>query len=531
MLCQPFYTIQNVVFVNSLFMMFEILSGIMFSSEKPHTKDNAMNCLKIYFSEIFNVDEKVIDSYGAIDVSLISDMPLFIDPFLLFNSEKEEYQAIHAEMIKYLLFLQEEAIKHPIAEPGMINSWFRFSEVKQNWLGFSREGNSGRGLGKDFAINLHRELLSTFRGFGSETITRGSHIEKLCLISRLVGRDKISDFTANFAKKYLLEYTQEFAKTYLDKSQCMECQISHVDFNYSTKTWQTRKYYLPYFNNDYVLLTPSNILTRGNTFIHRGDMFSVLQRIAPSIEDRALKFQLNQYLTEVLKEKGITKEEREAELDKLLKQYPDIIDYYIREKENTGDLAVKDSKKHVTETVQLLVRQLSDLAKRLHDETDFYEVGNSSHDEAYKRVMFLKHIIEDRDGYRYFYVDEKPVRRENDLQIMYMCVWFGTEFDVNREVNNGRGPADFKVSYGRRDSTLVEFKLASNSKLKQNLDKQVEIYKKANCTDRAIKVILFFSEDELAKVEKILNELGLSGCQDIVLINAIDNKVSASNAK
>ena len=85
------------------------------------------------------------------------------------------------------------------------------------------------------------------------------------------------------------------------------------------------------------------------------------------------------------------------------------------------------------------------------------------------------------------------------------------------------------MSNGSKDSSLVEFKLASNSKLKKNLENQVEIYKKANCTDRAIKVILYFTEDEYNKVTKILNELQLSGCPDIVLIDAIDNKISASN--
>ena len=60
--------------------------------------------LKIYFSDFFDVDEDIIESYGAVNISLINDMPLFVDPFLLFNSEKPEYQQIHAEIIRYLLF-------------------------------------------------------------------------------------------------------------------------------------------------------------------------------------------------------------------------------------------------------------------------------------------------------------------------------------------------------------------------------------------------------------------------------------------
>lgn len=131
--------------------------------------------------------------------------------------------------------------------------------------------------------------------------------------------------------------------------------------------------------------------------------------------------------------------------------------------------------------------------------------------------------------HRLFYLNGHPLKRENDLQIMYRLVWYATDFDVNREVNNGRGPVDFKISKGSKDATLVEFKLASNSKLKKNLENQVEVYKKANGTDRAIKVILFFSDAELEKVTRILNELGIAGCPDIVLIDARDNKLSASN--
>ena len=114
------------------------------------------------------------------------------------------------------------------------------------------------------------------------------------------------------------------------------------------------------------------------------------------------------------------------------------------------------------------------------------------------------------------------------LQNIAPSVEDATEYDVNREVNNGRGPVDFKVSKGSKDSTLVEFKLASNTKLRKNLENQVEIYKKANCTNRAIKVILYFTEEEYAKVTGILNDLKLHECDDIVLINAIDNKPSAS---
>lgn len=490
-----------------------------------------MEGLKIYFSDFFGIDEDLIESYGAVNISLINDMPLFVDPFLLFNSEKDEYQDIHKEIIRYLLFLQEQADKYKDLPVGMMSSWYLFSEVKQTWLGFSLEGNDGRGLGQSFAKNLHKGLQTIFADFGKETVTKSPHLEKLCLISPLVGRDKISDFTTNFTKKYILEYNQQFAIENLDDSQCKKFNVPKVEFNYETHTWITHEYLLPCFNGDYVLLTPRDMLTRDETFINRNDMIGNLQNIAPSIEDAGLRFQLNQYLSEVLpkKKKEMSKTDKEKAATSLIQNNPEIIDYYIKYKEENEEQAASISKQVVQEVKILFNTQLQELTKMLYQKTDFYKAKSSSYEEAYKRVQYLKTVIEDMDGYRIFYLDGKPIKRENDLQIMYRLVWYATEFDVNREVNNGRGPVDYKISKGSINSSLVEFKLASNSKLKKNIQNQVEIYKKANCTDRAIKVILFFTDQEQSKLYDVLNELGLSGCRDIVLIDARNNKLSASN--
>ena len=98
-------------------------------------------------------------------------------------------------------------------------------------------------------------------------------------------------------------------------------------------------------------------------------------------------------------------------------------------------------------------------------------------------------------------------------------------------MNNGRGPVDFKVSRGNKDKTLIEFKLASNSKLRQNLEKQVKVYEAANRTKSSLKVIFYFTSAEFSKVKKAIKELGLVDDESIYLIDCRnDNKPSASNA-
>ena len=115
--------------------------------------------------------------------------------------------------------------------------------------------------------------------------------------------------------------------------------------------------------------------------------------------------------------------------------------------------------------------------------------------------------------------------------MLFKLTWFGTVFDVNSEVNNGRGPVDYKISLGSMDSTLVEFKLASNTKLKHNLQHQVDIYKAANNTNKGLKVIMYFTNNEYLKIQQILEDLNLVNDHDIILINACNDKVSASNVR
>jgi hypothetical protein len=67
--------------------------------------------------------------------------------------------------------------------------------------------------------------------------------------------------------------------------------------------------------------------------------------------------------------------------------------------------------------------------------------------------------------------------------------------------------------------------------LRRNLEKQVAIYERANSTSKSLKVIVYFTEDELLNVGTILRELGLDKDDTIILIDARNgNKPSASVA-
>ncbi len=482
--------------------------------------------MDIYFSDVFRVSPESIDDFGAFNISLIGDLPLFIDPFLLFNSTKKRYQELHTEIIRYLLFLREKAVDN--IHPGLVDAWFRFPEVKQNFFGFCLEGNSGSGLGKGFANSLCANLHDIFSDFGSEKVTKGQHLEKLCLVRDGVGRDNISDFTTNLIKGYLCDYTQTFAQKHIEPGLRARFAVRGSSFDYDREVWRIEEFELPRYNGDYVLLTPRDLLTKDDIWISKHDLFADFERIADAIPNVQLRAQVDSYFRSRLSRNPTAKERNSAKRQTFAK-FHQVIDYYIRDKEDHGDRAVSVSDEKVQLSLQLYVYQFKELIDRLEKETGFYGLRGSTEDETRQRIAFFKDLIENKDGYKLLYAKGDAPKREEDVQILYRFVWFGTPSDVNREPNNGRGPVDFKISRGSADKTLVEFKLASNTGLRRNLEHQVAIYEKANDTKKSFKVIIFFTDQELAKVKTILRELKLENNDHIILVDARkDNKQSAS---
>ena len=486
-----------------------------------------------FFNEYFDVAEEELEAFGAFNVSLVNDLPLFIDPFLLFHSENPEYQQLHDEIIKYLVFLRDRASKESINE-DLLKAWYCFPEIKQNWLGFSIVGNSGSGLGIKFARALHANLGRLFGDFGKEKITSGSHLEKVCLISSGVGRDNISDFTTNLILNYVCRYTERFSDQYIAPELIRRTSMQKARFNYETETWQRAEYRLPYANGDFIILTPRDILTRDENWINRGDLIRDFEQIPVAIPDAELRGQVFNYFQRMLpryRDKEPSQQERADAAAATLLQFPVLIDYFIKMKEETGDQASELSAEKVIETEFMFIQQLKELQQTLQHSTRFYELSARTYAESHARLAYLKDVIENKGGHRLFYHDGVPIERERDLQILYRLVWFGTPSDVGTEVNDGRGPVDFKIARGAKDKTLVEMKLAKNSHLERNLEKQVPIYQAASDAENGIKAIIYFTKSEMERAEGILDKLGLLGHKDIVLIDARDdNKPSGSKA-
>ncbi|WP_216534768.1 hypothetical protein [Rhodococcus ruber] len=307
--------------------------------------------------------------------------------------------------------------------------------------------------------------------------------------------------------------------------------VPHAAFNYKTKTWETRRYYLPKLGRDFVVLTPIDMLTRDDNWINHADMVNQFDHLPDAVDNDQLRAQIEAYFRSRLSEKP-TASERTAAAHATIMKFKELIDLYIKRKEETGDRARSISREKTERTHEELVEQIRALIPDLEAKTEFYKKPWTSYEEARERVLEFKSYIENQDGYQLINpAGGTRVSSEKDVQLYFGLIWCRTEFDVNREPNNGRGPVDFKVSYGAHDKSLIEFKLAKSSSLKRNLEKQVEIYEKANGTRQSVKVIVYYTAEEQAKLARVLTELNLVDDEAIIGIDARnDNKPSASKA-
>lgn len=494
------------------------------------------NSKRVYFSDFFNVKHSLIEEYGALDISLICDNPAFVDPFLIFANP--EYNNLHKTIINYLEYLRDLSIKNggQNLSTGDFKHYYKFPEAKQVWLGYTVSGNSGLGLGQDFAKSLYENLNKIFSKFGKEKISEASHLEKLCLVEEGVGVDKISDFTINLIKKYLLEYTEKFSKQYIDKKYIKEFAIKKVEFNFKNGLWQDSNFILPFIKvngkDEFILLVPKKILAKKDTWISKNDFLENDSAVFGAIENDELRTKINKYFYDNLKikynknkgpEKDYSKTSKANALAKTVWEYPEVLDYYIKFKEQKKDDALK---LHTADPEYINLPHDTNIIRKEFTEKNYGKL--TSFDDCVDRIFFFKKTLESNS--KILFIKEKPLP-EKQLQLMFKMTTYNSLFSYDSEVNNGRGPIDFIISFGSQDKIGLELKLASNTKLKQNLLNQGKVYQEDSNLKHVIKTIFYFSNAELERINKILREVNKQVDNKKIFLIDCRKKESASNQK
>lgn len=55
----------------------------------------------MFFSEYYGMDSSVVERYGAVDISFVCDIPLFIDPILEYeDNQKRNKRSVNERSVK-----------------------------------------------------------------------------------------------------------------------------------------------------------------------------------------------------------------------------------------------------------------------------------------------------------------------------------------------------------------------------------------------------------------------------------------------
>jgi hypothetical protein len=128
------------------------------------------------------------------------DIPLYIDPFLLWRSPSQQDNALHTNLTKafnYLGYLFESG-----NEQQAIDMLVAASECDEVGLGLSAT-RKGKRIGEAKA----REILALFKHIPYYAKNGFRHLEEIQLLVDGISKDRISDITCSFLKSFLIDFT------------------------------------------------------------------------------------------------------------------------------------------------------------------------------------------------------------------------------------------------------------------------------------------------------------------------------------
>lgn len=196
---------------------------------------------------------------------LDEDVPLYVDPFLLWKSPSLQDNSLHTAItnsFNHLGYLFSSG-----KENEAIEILIQLSECEEAGLGTSKNKE-----GKRIGSGLAADILKLYKDIPQITKSGFTHFEEIQLFVNNISRDRISDISCNFVKSFLIDYTIEQCEKYSIPLE--KVTIANV-FEYKKNCFINEDVYLPVnpINSNPILLIPKRWL-RFLPWINYEDYFS-----------------------------------------------------------------------------------------------------------------------------------------------------------------------------------------------------------------------------------------------------------------
>jgi hypothetical protein len=287
------------------------------------------------------------------------------------------------------------------------------------------------------------------------------HFEELGILNEGIGPDRISDVTCNVLRARFIGYTKAVAGRHDLPTE--RYRIPGAGYDAARVSWRTEQHNLP--RNPYsalpVLLVPQRFL-RELPVLNADDWWE-------NYEAQQLRTDVNYELMGKVDKKTIVATAR---------AHPEAVRAWVDGHEaqpaQPYDLA-RDPRG---------VYQW-DPATREYVERHPLVIESPTDDEAFFAVVELvvgefKHYIEEQGGWRLLWNDDGTEKLEEAAQLLFMGMarsyCRANNINVDREVELGRGPVDFKFSNGYTHRAHLEIKKLHSGKFWSGLEQQLPSY-------------------------------------------------------
>lgn len=167
---------------------------------------------------------------------LDEDLPLYVDPFLLWKSPSQQDNALHTAVINsinYLGYLSKKG-----KEKEAVNFIIAASECREVGLGLSKTK-----IGKRVSEKTALSVLNLYKNIPQLSINGFIHFEETQLLVENIAVDRVSDLTCSFLKSFLIDYTIEQCQKH--KIPLLDVELTNV-YDYKKKAFINEKAALPH---------------------------------------------------------------------------------------------------------------------------------------------------------------------------------------------------------------------------------------------------------------------------------------------
>jgi len=131
---------------------------------------------------------------------LDEDIPLYLDPFLLWKSPSQQDNALHTAITNSFNHLGH--LTNTGKENEAVEKLIKTSECYEVGLGDSRK-RIGKPIGKKLAL----EIVALFKGIPQVNKSGFVHFEEVQLFVDQFSKDRVSDIACSFIKSFLIDFT------------------------------------------------------------------------------------------------------------------------------------------------------------------------------------------------------------------------------------------------------------------------------------------------------------------------------------